>query len=127
MSHQNHLTPQQLRSFTRRCRFTVFDEPADVFTEPANIVLFLTVNHNTETGATWYEGTPYRETYRNTYHGATEEVSPWYVSKLRKAPEATARRIISQELRRWAHMPEGTVSGWSPEQIADEADRIAQG
>lgn len=126
MSYQNELTPQQLRNFKRRARFTACGEPADVFTEPANVVLFLTVNHNTETGATWYEGTPYRETYRNTYHGETEEVSPWYASKLRKASEATARRIISQELRRWAAMPEGTVNGWSPAEIAAEADRIAQ-
>lgn len=127
MSYYNTLTPQQLRNFKRRARFTACGEPADVFAEPMNAVLFVTINRNTETGDAWHEGTPYRETYRNTYRGDTEELSPWYVSKLRKVPEATARRIISRELHHWAKLPAGTVSGYTPAQIEAEADRIARG
>lgn len=121
MSYQNELTPQQLRNFKRRCRFTACGEPCDVFTDPAPYdggVFFATINRNTETGAAWIEGTSY------TYAEPTEEISPDYMHLCKKARENDAREIIAKELRRWASMPEGTVSGWSPEQIAAEAERI---
>lgn len=125
MSWKNYLTPQQLRNFKRRARFTVCGMPADVFTEPDG-VLFVTVNHNSESGASWYEGTPYHETEDGTFYDPTEEIAPFYVKKLRKADDATARRIIAKELHVWARYPD-TVAGWSPEQIAAEADRISRG
>lgn len=123
MSYQNELTPQQLRNFKRRARFTACGEPADVFTEPAPYdggVFFATINRNTKTGAAWIEGKSY------TYAEPIEEISPDYLRKCRKANEADAREIIARELWFWSALPEGTVSGWSPEQIAAEADRIAQ-
>lgn len=125
MSWKNHLTPQQLRSFKRRCRFTVCGEPADVFTGPTNPAhtefetLFITVNRNNN-GA-WLEATSY------TYADPTDEIRPDYMRECRKVPEHDARSIIARELRSWARMPADTVAGWSPDQIAAEADRIAQG
>lgn len=118
---QNHLTARQLDNFRRRCRFTACGEPCDVFTDPAPYdggVFFATINRNTETGAAWIEGKSY------TYADPAEEISPDYLAACKKAPEDTAREIIAKELRRWASMPAGTVSGWSPEQITAEAERI---
>lgn len=124
MSYQNHLTPQQLRSFTRRARFTACGEPCEVFADPDfDALQFVTVNRNTSTGSAWLEATAY---HRYTID-ATEEVGPEFVRMLGKATPETARRIISQELHRWASMPAGTVAGWSPAHIEAEADRIARG
>lgn len=123
MSYQNELTKQQERNFKRRCRFTVCGEPCDVFTDPAPYdggVFFATINRNTKTGAAWIEATSY------TYADPTDEISPDYLAACKKAPEDIAREIIAKELRRWVSMPEGTVKGWSPEQIAAEADRISK-
>ena len=118
MSWKNYLTPQQLRNFKRRARFTACGEPADVFSDRflCNCTFyFVTVNRNTETGEALLEADG-------------EEISPDYVSGVcRKVPEAHARRIIAHELYRWARMPEGTVSGYTPEQIAAEADALANG
>ena len=123
MSYQNELTPQQERSFKRRARFTVCGEPCDVFADPDyNAVQFVTINRNTETGASWFEATAY---HRYTID-ATEEVGPEFVRMLGKATPDTARRVIVQELRRWASMPEGTVAGYTPKQIAAEAERISK-
>lgn len=120
MSWTNYLTPTQLRNFKRRARFTACGEPADVFADPDfDALQFVTINRDSY-GA-WFEATAY---HRHTID-ATEEVSPEFVRMLGKATPETARRIISQELRRWAGYPAGTVSGWSPEDIAAEADRIA--
>lgn len=121
MSYRNELTKQQERNFTHRCRFTACGEPCDVFTDPAPYdggVFFATINRNIKTGAAWIDGKSY------TYAEPIEEISPDYLRKCRKANEADAREIIAKELRRWSSMPTGTVSGWSPEQIAAEADRI---
>jgi len=117
MSWTNYLTPTQLRNFKRRARFTACGEPADVFAGPtdpehtAYEVMFVTVNRDSA-GNTWLETDG-------------DEIRPDYMRECHKVPEANARRIISQELRRWAGYPAGTVSGWSPEDIAAEADRIA--
>lgn len=123
---QNHLTARQIDNFGRRCRFTACGEPCDVFAGPsspddstARDVMFITINHNTETGASWLEATSY------IYADPTDEISPDYMHLCRKIDEADAREIIAQELRRWASMPEGTITGYTPEQIAAEADRIA--
>lgn len=121
---QNHLTARQLDNFTRRCRFTVCGEPADVFTEPAfsgSGLLFVTVNRSLVNNTAWLEGTSY------TYNDPTDEISPDYMSKCKKAPEHIARSIIAQELRKWARYPADTVTGYTPAQIAAEADRIARG
>lgn len=123
MSWTNYLTPAQERSFKRRARFTVCGEPADVFagpTDPARTeyeTLFITVNRD-NAGNAWLEATSY------TYADPIDEIRPDYMRLCRKVPEADARRIITTELRRWARMPEGTVTGWSPAEIAAEADRI---
>lgn len=120
MSYQNELTPQQLRNFRRRARFTVCGEPADVFAGPTDPehtdyeVMFVTINRYIDTNAAWLEANG-------------DEIRPDYMRECHKVDEADARRIISQELRRWAGYPAGTVSGWSPEDIAAEADRIARG
>lgn len=122
MSWRNYLTPQQLRNFRRRARFTACGEPCDVFAGPTNPArteyetLFITVNRN-DAGA-WLEATSY------TYADPTDEIRPDYMRECRKVPEADARAIIVQELHRWASYPD-TVAGWTPEQIAAEADRIA--
>ena len=122
MSYQNHLTPQQLRNYSRRARFTVCGEPADVFTDPDfDALMFVTVNRDSR--AAWLEATPY---HRHTID-ATEEVGPEFVRTLGKATPDTARRIISQELRRWASYPDATITGYTPAQIAAEAERIARG
>ena len=123
MSYQNELTKQQERNFKRRCRFTACGEPCDVFADPAPYdggVFFATINRITETGAAWIEGTSY------TYADPTDEISPDYLAACKKATPDTARRVIVQELRRWASMPEGTIAGYTPEQIAAEADRISK-
>ena len=122
MAYRNELTPQQLRHFTRRARFTVCGEPCDVFTEPwpyQSNLLFVTVNHNTETGASWLEATSY------TYADPTDEIRPDYLKLCRKVTEADAREIIAREVRRWAGMPDGTITGYSPAQLEAEAERIA--
>ena len=122
MSYQNELTKQQERNFARRCRFTACGEPCDVFADPDYSALqFVTINRNPKTGAAWLEATAY---HRYTID-ATEEVGPEFMRMLGKATPDTARRVIVQELRRWASYPEGTVTGYTPEQIAAEADRIA--
>lgn len=129
MSYRNELTPQQLRNFTRRARFTACGEPCDVFTGPTDPerpatrddVMLVTVNRNTATGAAWLEATSY------TYADPTDEIRPDYMRECRKVPEADARRIIARELRRWAGYPAGTVTGWTPAQIEAEAERIARG
>lgn len=127
MSWENHLTPQQLRSFKRRCRFTVCGEPADVFKGHESAWLNLvTVNHNTETGASWMELTGYLPVGDGYYIDPAAEIHAGFVASCTKVPDATARNIIARELRRWASMSAGTVAGWSPEQIAAEADRIAR-
>jgi len=127
MSYQNELTKQQERNFRRRCRFTACGEPCDVFEGPsdpddstARDVMFMTINRNTKTGAAWIEATSY------IYADPTDEIRPDYLKLCRKIDEADAREIIAQELRRWASMPEGTVAGYTPEQIAAEADRISK-
>lgn len=127
MSYQNELTPQQLRNFKRRARFTACGEPCDVFThrEHRQDMQLVTINRNAETGAAWLELTEYIRVGDGYYIDPAMEIHLGYVSSLDKAPEDTAREIIAQELRRWASMPEGTVSGWSPAEIAAEADRIA--
>lgn len=127
MSYKNELTPQQLRNFRRRARFTVCGEPCDVFagpTDPENPaarddVMFVTVNRNSR--AAWLEATSY------TYNDPTDEIRPDYLKLCRKVDEQTARRVIARELYRWASMRFGTVSGYTPEDIAAEADRIANG
>ena len=126
MSYQNELTKQQERNFARRCRFTACGEPCDVFAGPsspddsaARDVMFMTINRNTETSASWLEATSY------IYADPTDEVRPDYMHLCRKIDKADAREIIVRELRRWASYPEGTVTGYTPEQIAAEADRIA--
>ena len=126
MSYQNELTKQQERNFKRRCRFTACGEPCDVFAGPsspddstARDVMFMTINRNTQTGAAWIEATSY------IYTDPTDEVRPDYLKLCKKINEDDARSIIYSELLSWAIMPEGTVTGWTPEQIAAEADRIA--
>lgn len=127
MSYQNELTPQQLRNFKRRARFTVCGEPCDVFagpTDPENPaarddVMFVTVNRNSR--AAWLEATSY------TYADPTDEMRPDYLKLCRKVDEQTAREIIARELRRWASYPADTVEGYTPAQIAAEAERIARG
>lgn len=125
---QNHLTARQLDNFTRRARFTVCGEPCDVFThrEHRKDMQLVTINRNAETGAAWLELTEYIRVGYGYYIDPAMEIHLGYVSSLDKAPEDTAREIIAQELRRWASMPEGTVAGWTPEQIAAEADRISK-
>lgn len=124
MSWTNYLTPAQLRNFTRRCRFTACGEPADVFAGPTNPArteyetLFITTNRD-DAGNVWLEATSY------TYADPTDEIRPDYMRECHKIDRDDARAIVARELRRWARMPEGTVTGWSPEQIAAEADRIA--
>lgn len=125
MSWKNYLTPQQLRNFKRRARFTVCDMPADVFNGPTDPddstsreTLFIIVNRD-GAGNAWLEATSY------TYADPTDEIRPDYMRECRKVPEADARRIIARELYRWASMRMGTVSGYTPEQIASEADALA--
>lgn len=121
MSLINYLTPAQLRNFKRRARFTACGEPADVFSEPAPYnggLLFVTVNRNSETGDSWLEATSY------TYYEDPGEIAPDYLSKCHKVDEKTARDVICTELVRWASYPDGTVTGWTPEQIRQEANRI---
>lgn len=124
MSWKNYLTPQQLRNFTRRARFTACGEPADVFAGPTNPerteheTLLITVNRNTKTGDAWLEATSY------TYADPTDEIRPDYMRECRKIPEADARAIIVQELYQWARMPEGTVKGYTPAEIVAEAERL---
>ena len=121
MSYRNHLTPAQLRSFKRRARFTLCGEPCDVFSEPAPYdggILFVTVNRNADSGDAWLESTSY------TYDDPTAEIAPEYLAKCRKVDEKTARDVICTELVRWACMPEGTVTGWTREQIRQEANSI---
>ncbi len=125
MSWKNYLTPQQLRNFKRRARFTACGEPADVFagpTDPENPatrddVIFVTINRNDR--AAWLEATSY------TYADPTDEIRPDYLKLCRKVPEQTAREIIARELRRWASYPD-TVTGYTPAQIEAEAERIAR-
>ena len=126
MSYQNELTKQQERNFKRRCRFTACGEPCDVFAGPsspddstARDVMFMTINRNTQTGAAWIEATSY------IYTDPTDEVRPDYLKLCKKINEDDARSIIYSELLSWAIMPEGTIEGYTPEQIAAEADRIA--
>lgn len=122
MSYQNELTKQQERNFKRRCRFTACGEPCDVFNDPAPYdggVFFATINRRTKTGAAWIEGKSY------TYAEPIEEISPDYLRKCHKVNEADAREIVAREMWLWSSLPAGTVSGWSPEQIAAEAERIA--
>lgn len=119
MSYLNELTPQQLRNFTRRCRFTACGEPCDVFSEPTDRaehaqIIIVTVNRYIDNSAMWLEADG-------------EEISPDYLRSCKKVSKDTARRIISHELHNWAELPDGTVTGWSPDQIAAEADRIARG
>lgn len=121
---QNHLTARQLDNFSRRARFTVCGEPCDVLNEPwpyQSHLLFVTINHNTETGASWLEATHYSR-YEGIY---TTEAPAAYISKCRKVPEAEAREIIAREVRRWAGMPDGTITGYTPAQLEAEAERIA--
>lgn len=127
MSYQNELTPQQLRNFKRRTRFTVCGEPCDVFThrEHCRDMQLVTINRNAETGTAWLELTEYIRIGDSYYIDPTVEVHLGYVSSLDKAPEDTARRIIAQELHRLASMPEGTITGYTPEQITEEANRIS--
>jgi hypothetical protein len=127
MSYQNELTKQQERNFKRRARFTACGEPCDVFAGPsspddstAHDVMFMTVNRNTKTGAAWIEATSY------IYADPTGEIRPDYLKLCSKIDEADARKIIARELHRWASMPEGTITGYTPEQIAAEADRISK-
>ena len=127
MSYQNELTKQQERNFKRRARFTACGEPCDVFThrEHRQDMQLVTINHNAETGAAWLELTEYIRVGDGYHIDPAMEIHLGYVNSLDKAPEDTAREIIAQELRRWASMPEGTITGYTPEQIAAEADRIA--
>lgn len=117
MSYRNHLTPQQLRNFKRRCRFTACGEPCDVYSEPTicgaglTAVMLVTVNRYSDNNAQWLEANG-------------EEISPEFLRKCSKVSESYARAIIARELDRWAAMPAGTVSGWTPEQIMQEAERI---
>ena len=127
MSYRNHLTKQQERNFRRRCRFTACGEPCDVFTGPsapddstARDVMFMTINRDAQTGSAWIEATSY------IYADPTDEVRPDYLKLCKKISEDDARSIIYTELLSWAIMPEGTVAGWTPEQIAAEADRISK-
>ena len=126
MSYRNELTPQQLRNFKRRCRFTACGEPCDVFThrEHRRDMQLVTINRNAETGATWLELTEYIHVGDGYYIDPAMEIHPGYVSSLEKATEDTARKIIAQELHRWASMPDGTVDGWTPEQIRQEAEAL---
>lgn len=128
MSYRNHLTKQQERNFKRRCRFTACGEPCDVFThrEHHKDMQLVTINRNTETGSVWLELTEYIRVGDGYYIDPAMEIHLGYVSSLDKATEFDAREIIAQELHRWAIMPEGTVTGWTPEQIAAEADRISK-
>lgn len=119
MSYQNHLTPQQLRNFRRRCRFIVCGEPCDVFKDREGDIFLATVNRYEDNSAAWIEATSY------TYYEGAQEIGPNYLRECRKADETTARRVISTELAMWSRMPDGTVAGWAPEQIAEEARRIA--
>lgn len=125
MSWRNYLTPQQLRNFTRRCRFTACGEPADVFSGPADPddstardVMFVTVNRNTDTGTAWLEATSY------TYADPTDEIRPDYLRLCKKIDRDNARCIIVQELYQWSRMPEGTIAGYTPAEIAAEAERL---
>lgn len=126
MSHRNHLTAQQLRNFKRRARFTACGEPCDVFThrEHRQDMQLVTINRNAETGAAWLELTEYIRVGDGYHIDPAMEIHLGYVSSLDKADEDTARRVIAQELRRWASMPDGTITGWSPAEIAAEAQRI---
>lgn len=123
MSYQNELTPQQLRNFKRRARFTACGEPADVFAGPTNPertefeTLFITVNRDTH-GNAWLEATSY------TYADPTDEIRPEYMRECRKIDRDDARAIIVQELYQWARMPEGTVAGYTPAEIIAEAERL---
>lgn len=128
MSYQNELTKQQERNFRRRCRFTACGEPCDVFThrEHRRDMQLVTINRNAETGAAWLELTEYIPVGNGYYIDPAMEINLGYASSLDKADEDTAREIIAQELRRWASMPEGTITGYTPEQIAAEADRISK-
>ena len=123
MSYQNELTPQQLRNFKRRCRFTACGEPVDVFAGPTNPArteyetLFITVNRD-NAGHVWLEATSY------TYADPTDEIRPDYMRECRKVPEADARHIIVQELYQWARMPDGTIAGYTPAEIVAEAERL---
>ena len=128
MSYQNELTKQQERNFKRRCRFTACGEPCDVFThrEHRQDMQLVTINRNAETGAAWLELTEYIRVGDGYYIDPAMEIHLGYVNSLDKDDEDTARRIIVQELRRWASMPEGTIAGYTPEQIAAEADRISK-
>ena len=128
MSYKNELTKQQERNFKRRARFAACGEPCDVFThrEHRHDMQLVTINRNTETGATWLELTEYIRVGDGYHIDPAIEIHLGYVSSLGKATEDTAREIIAQELRRWASMPEGTIAGYTPEQIAAEADRIRQ-
>ena len=120
---QNHLTARQLDNFTRRARFTVCGEPCDVFADTDyDAMQFVTVNHD-GSGNSWLEATAY---HRYTID-ATEEVSPDFIATLGKAAPEFAREVIVKELRRWASYPADTVTGYTPEDIAAEADRIARG
>jgi len=125
---QNHLTARQLDNFNRRCRFIACGEPCDVFThrEHRKDMQLVTINRNTETGAAWLELTEYIHVGDGYYIDPAMEIHLGYVSSLDKADEDDARRVIVQELRRWASMPEGTIAGYTPEQIAAEADRISK-
>lgn len=125
MSWENYLTPAQLRNFKRRCRFTACGEPCDVYTGPTDPddstsrdVMFVTVNRYSDNSAQWLEASSY------IYADPTGEIRPDYLKLCRKVSEADARAIIARELERWAHYPAGTVSGWTPEQIRQEAERI---
>lgn len=125
MSWKNYLTPQQLRNFRRRARFTMCGEPADVFsgpTDPEHLdsrddVLLITVNRDTH-GNAWFEATSY------AYADPTDEIRPDYLKLCRKIDRDDARCIIVQELHQWSRMPEGTVTGYTPAEIAAEAERM---
>lgn len=123
MSWINYLTPQQLRNFTRRCRFTACGEPCDVFAGPTNPAhteyetLFIIVNRNTN-GDAWLEATSY------TYADPTDEIRPDYLKLCRKIDRGDARAIIVQELYQWSRLPEGTVKGYTPTEIVAEAERL---
>lgn len=103
MSYQNELTPQELRNFKRRARFTACGEPCDVFThrEHRSDMQLVTTNRNTVTGSAWLELTEYIRVGDGYYIAPAMEIHLGYVSSLDKATEDTAREIIAQELRRY--------------------------